>query len=437
MADEKSLQECLAYFQKRPVFARLFEGFREKYRSYGCCAGNVQVSGLDEKMLGDLEGFMQKNYHGKKCVKITVRQFAQALQESRFSDVGLEELIEAYFDEPLLSKKEQRDAVEKSWEKLIRERLEKAKIPLSQRWLNELLTAARERETFNKSLAFIKKQAGAENPDFATARALIDLGVRILELLPAQPQRSLAVFAAGLTGDPHAFDRGRMERAFLRLLVNWMQPESSDGQVRSVLAEQKLFLSVGLLNNDVSNYVMTLGLRAWKENGEEHLGMAGYFEEKEPVQISLSVLAKWKEVRCPNDRLYMVENPSVYAVLCERWNEEQALVCVGGEPHLSHYVLLDLLAPDTEIWYAGDFDPEGLLIADRLANYYRGKFHCWRMSAQDYQVSKPLKSIEERRLKKLESITIPALRETAAAIKITGLAGYQENLLQNYIDDLI
>ena len=59
------------------------------------------------------------------------------------------------------------------------------------------------------------------------------------------------------------------------------------------------------------------------------------------------------------------------------------------------------------------------------------------MSAQDYQVSKPLKSIEERRLKKLESITIPALRETAAAIKITGLAGYQENLLQNYIDDLI
>ena len=150
----------------------------------------------------------------------------------------------------------------------------------------------------------------------------------------------------------------------------------------------------------------------------------------------MSDIVQWTEVCCPNDRLYMVENPSIYAVLCNHWREKQAIVCVAGQPNLSVYELLDRLSPGTEIWYAGDFDPEGLQIAERLADYYNGVFNYWRMSAEDYSKSCPAKPLNDERLKKLEKIKDPRLSETVDAILSKKAAGYQEKLLHDYIKDM-
>lgn len=314
--------------------------------------------------------------------------------------------------------------------------MDEAKSRTSECWLKELLTAVLEQDASNKSLAFIRKQTRPAEPG-AEVRAFLNLGRRILDSLPAQPERYMAVFAAELTGDPHAFDRGRKEQAFLRILLDWMQPQENDRQMQPVIAEQKRYLRAGLLINDVSNYVMTLGLRAWKRNGEEHMGMKEFFAEREPVQLPLADIVRWSKVRCPNDRLYMVENPTAYAVLCERWQGKQALACVGGQPRLSVYELLGRLVPETEVWYAGDFDPEGLLIAERLSCYYKGSFHLWHMRAEDYYASNPVKSLDDDRLKKLENLSDPMLRKTAEAIAEQRVAGYQEKLLQRYIDDIV
>lgn len=435
MDSENNLQACLSFFRERPVFDEILVQLREKYRSYGRCAGSAQICVESEEALADLEGFMRKNYHGKKKVRITARQFAAALQESRFSEFELEELLENYFDEPLLSKKEQQEAIKQSWQALIEESLDEAKSRTSECWLKELLTAVLEQDASNKSLAFIRKQTRPAEPG-AEVRAFLNLGRRILDSLPAQPERYMAVFAAELTGDPHAFDRGRKEQAFLRILLDWMQPQENDRQMQPVIAEQKRYLRAGLLINDVSNYVMTLGLRAWKRNGEEHMGMKEFFAEREPVQLPLSDIARWSEVRCPNKRLYMVENPTVYAVLCAHWQGKQALACVGGQPRLSMYELLDRLTPDTNVWYAGDFDPEGLLIAEHLARYYNGPFHFWHMGVEDYHDSHPVKPINDARLQKLRRLSDPFLQRTAAAIREQAVAGYQENLLQRYVGDI-
>ena len=48
---------------------------------------------------------------------------------------------------------------------------------------------------------------------------------------------------------------------------------------------------------------------------------------------------------------------------------------MNGQPRLSSLLLLDLFAKaKMEVWYAGDFDPEGLLIAQKLKQYYQGEF---------------------------------------------------------------
>ena len=110
-------------------------------------------------------------------------------------------------------------------------------------------------------------------------------------------------------------------------------------------------------------------------------------------------------------------------------------MCMNGQPRFSSLLILDLLAQSgTEVWYAGDIDPEGLLIAQRLKRYYQGEFHCWHMSADDYEMCMSAEEISQRRQKMLEKVEDPQLKETAEALQKSGKAGYQENMLQVYLE---
>lgn len=59
-----------------------------------------------------LEGFFAKSYHGKKSVTVSAERFSQALLSSRFSNMTPEHLLELYFREKLVGKKEERQLEE-------------------------------------------------------------------------------------------------------------------------------------------------------------------------------------------------------------------------------------------------------------------------------------------------------------------------------------
>ncbi|MGI6006115.1 MAG: DUF2399 domain-containing protein [Ruminococcus sp.] len=107
---------------------------------------------------------------------------------------------------------------------------------------------------------------------------------------------------------------------------------------------------------------------------------------------------------------------------------------MNGQPRLSSLLILDLLTKGgTKVWYAGDFDPEGLLIAQKLKQYYQGEFHYWHMTAADYEKSRSREMISPRRLKMLDKIWDEQLTETAEAVKTEKTAGYQENIWSVYL----
>ena len=60
-------RECLDYFEEKAVFVRLLKGFKEKYASFGSFSGTVELRNLTSVDVENLEGFFQKNYHGKIC----------------------------------------------------------------------------------------------------------------------------------------------------------------------------------------------------------------------------------------------------------------------------------------------------------------------------------------------------------------------------------
>ena len=104
-------------------------------------------------------------------------------------------------------------------------------------------------------------------------------------------------------------------------------------------------------------------------------------------------------------------------------------MCMNGQPRLSAVLMLDLLAAaGVKIYYAGDFDPEGMLIAQKIKKYYQGEIIYWNMSAEDYERSKSKEMFTEKRLKMLDHIEDMELLETAEALRKCKVAGYQENL---------
>lgn len=462
-ADERLKKECLQYFRQRPVFGRLLRGFREKYRSYGKFAGTVILKNLKQTERDDLEGFLLRNYHGKKSASVSAERFERALEESRFAGISGKDVLELYFQEPVQGKKEQRQQEEQQWENLLsRVKSENAQAGLSIQWISEMQMQGGAAEEFS---VYLKKRYRESGKGFAEAERLLRLGMRILDALPAGKMtaraserrnrekkientaegkgiRYLAVFAAEITGNPHAFDDGTKDGKYLELLVRWyvrhlkLESESSGLEKWAefpAYRKQRLYLRAGILRDDVSNYALAAGVRAEDRERKLHAGMEGFFEEGEPVQIPLSVIAEWKSAFCPENRMYIVENPSVYAVLCGKWNRRCGLMCMNGQPRFSSLLLLDLLAESgTEVWYAGDIDPEGLLIAQRLKRYYRGKFHLWHMAAEDYKICISGEELSQRRIRMLDRVDEPELRDTAELVKRKGKAGYQENMMNCY-----
>ncbi|MCD7743712.1 MAG: TIGR02679 domain-containing protein [Lachnospiraceae bacterium] len=459
---EKMTAECAQYFREQPVLNRLLKGFREKYLSYGSFSGSVILRNLKEEDRDVLEGFLGKNYHGKKSASISAAQFRKSLSESRFGGISPEALLRRYFGEELIGKKERRLAEREAFDAVF-DRMQKkyAGTPAGS-WIRELcadkVRNVREADPGDFETAKRSQSAGSapgriwywlmnryreggRNPEVLEQD--LDMGSAILNAFPCRKGETeyLAVFAARLTGNPHAFDDGGEGGQLLSLTILWelegQNPDSMDEMIFPALRKQRQYLAAGILRDDMSNYAMLSGVRAQKKDGSWHTGMEGFRTEGEPVQVPLSVIAGWERVECPDNRIYIVENPSIYALLCQRWKGTRACMCMNGQPRLSAVLMLDLLAKaDAEVYYAGDFDPEGLLIAQKVKLYYAKKngrsLHFWHMSAEDCRASLSDERISDKRLKMLERVTDPELKMAANLLFEKGVAGYQENIWERY-----
>ena len=417
-------KECLEYFHQSPVWKKVLKGFRKKYSSYGRFGGKVVLKNLKSQDIEELEGFFGKSFHGQKSVTVSAEKFRQALEASRYKTITPECLLENFFEEPLRGKQEQ---------KLLRER-EKEKI--WQKFLNDYKGTAIERAA--ELLRNIVKDSDSQ--ELAEWDRTMRLGSEMYNHLPYRQDNKLylAVFAAMLTGNPHAFDNGTVAGNFLYQMIQM------DLEIRKIKIEfseifpaykrQKSYLMAGIMLDDISNYAMLYQVQAVKKDGNLHKGMEGFASEQHIVQVPLAVIAEWESLHCPQDEIYIVENPSVFAVLCGKEktrNARRAYMCMNGQPRLAGLMVLDLFAKSgIRVYYAGDLDPEGILIAQKLSQYYKGEFHYWHMETADYEKCRSEEVISPKRMKILERITDGRLKPVVDRIEEYGTAGYQEMLVE-------
>ncbi len=239
-----------------------------------------------------------------------------------------------------------------------------------------------------------------------------------------------------LTGNPHAFDNGTVDGEFLYQIIQMdlkiRETEIEASGIFPAYKRQKSYLMAGIMLDNISNYAMLYRVQAVKKDGTFHKGMEGFAEEYHSVQVPLGVVMEWDMLLCSQNEIYIVENPSIFAMLCgkEEKTDDKSYMCMNGQPRLASLVVLDLLKKSgTRIYYAGDLDPEGILIAQKLCQYYEGDFRYWHMEVSDYEICRSEEIISPRRMKILERITDERLRPVVSMLEQYQMAGYQEKLM--------
>ena len=108
-AGNELLQEAVQYFREQKGFARLARLFVDKYRSLGRCGGTVRLTSLTGSEREFLGHIFRRDYGRQQSAVVSLEKFQQALDKTRFAGVTLEELLEGYTGERLITKAEERE----------------------------------------------------------------------------------------------------------------------------------------------------------------------------------------------------------------------------------------------------------------------------------------------------------------------------------------
>ena len=230
----------------------------------------------------------------------------------------------------------------------------------------------------------------------------------------------LSVFSTTISKDPHYFD---LETKASNLLIKYLSILKEIDIPKTRTEKISLLKKCNIIIDSYSNFVITYNL--WGENYLDILSL-----RQEPVLLNINNILNLKRLYTKNKKIIILENPSVLDYIA-RNNTDYGIIIGGGNPNAALYELLDKFY-DHEFLYNGDYDPEGLLIADKLSKKYKN-LKLILYSEKLFEKAKSNKRISDARIKILDNLTNIELMKIGELIKSTRSIGYQEEI----IDDLI
>jgi len=423
--EDELLLEASRYFSGSG-FRRLFEGLREKYQSLSRLGGSITIPELTEEEAQSLEGFLQIEVKQGGKLSVTVRQINKAMERTRFAGCRLEELITMVLSDTLISNKERKTREEEEREQHFLQFERICRGTPAGRWLEGGLIKGNALNTmmmrdYNSSPDWLKEQLPVISDGLNRLPVFSDTYLR------------LPVFSASITGNPHYFDEGKRSLTYLLHGIHFLLGESSLPKT-ALEGRNELLYRAGIIKDDLYNWVLCFGVRGYDLGGQPHRGMEEYVKRRETQILTLQNLSLLKSAVPAGQQVYVVENPAVFSRLTEQKQSDFTCICSGGQLRLSVLVLLDLLAESGSIiYYSGDFDPEGLSIAQKLVSRYGDQLKLWCYETELYLKSMSSETISESRLKMLNRLTDQRLAALGALLKEYRHPGYQENIMEQFV----
>lgn len=423
------MKDRLEVFREEPGFVKLFTLFKEKYRSLGRIGGTVSIQTFSNEEVESIAGFLGQSVD--KLVekgKISLLDFEKELPQTTFAEYSLIQLLEEVLGESIYTKLE-----ESTWqEKQENEFLQKLRLmnpegdwwwgwleskPLDSRWVWSLYRQDSE-GLFEKLI-------------------MVSNAFRILPSRYAKYER-LSLFAQRTTGNPHFFDLGQLTG---RLLLCWMQVDQQSkglrvsGMPKTTEEVNELLTQYGLMRDDLWSFVTCRGFLAEGEDGI-HPVWKSAAETDTVLNVPIKELLKLSRIfPYKGKSVWVLENSGVCSTIIDEV-PSAPIICTHGQFRVASWIFLDkLVQSGCHLYYSGDLDPEGILMAQRLKSRYYNSVTIWRMNLDSYKKTISEEDISNR-LTQLESITAFDLVEVVKALKERKKAGYQEGIVGLLIQDI-
>lgn len=424
------LDESVKYFKNNKAYKRIFVELRRKWKIYGKPSGYAIIKNATQEEKEAIKLVMGKSCDGPD-IKLKVSEFEAALRETKFKDIGLQELLEAYFSESMVTNKnaqqEKANNKRKFFDDIKEEIADKYKNTGATLWLQKVLS--------EKKYGYSLLIAEYERSEIEAKTILFNVFQAIdkLQRLGHQKVR-LAVLSAEVTSNPHYFDRGSRGGKLLIHALSFINHIPETQNAEEILT---LYYSSGIQLDDISSHTALYGINLYTEQGR-HLAYETFIKEREPYIVTLSNLNKIVKADCKSMVVFALENPMVFSHLCESLTDPMvSMLCTSGQMKTASLLLIDLLCgAGCKIYYSGDIDPEGLGIADRVIARHPEHIFPWRMTKEDYESSISNELLDDTRIKKLDKIKDKRLNGVVNALRIEKKAGYQELLIESLISDI-
>lgn len=404
-------------------FSEFMQLWKKQYEKYGTCKGSIDLV-LNDSNRECISGLMGKDYYGVDCVHITFRQLQKAILNTKYENCDFNEVLKMYFNQRVLTNKYRQEQEQMRVQNIFKQFFKQE--GKSQQWIYNTYT--------NRDSVYIRiVQASKENEQKCINTVCVVM--KALNHLPMwkNKKENISIFASYHTKNPHAFDKNTFAYyLMMHGIVYFLKVDFP----KTNLEQNEILYRAGLYQDGISNYCSVARLQAFNENNQPHLGWTGFYDSYEALNVNMDNLLHIHFITCC-DRVYIVENPSVFQALLKKIKKEKiekiGLVCTNGQLNYSAYLLLDILVnSNIEIYYSGDMDPEGLLIADKIKQRYPS-IKLWCYDVRQYEISKSKEQATDQRMHMLDALKDETLIRIGKRISENkNRVGYQENMIEEY-----
>lgn len=419
------MKESLDLINSNKIYKKIFLEVYSKYKKYGKITGSFTLKAATTEERQILFNFDSKVLtEGKAKIKCsTVRDlFNRKLKEYSF-----EELLVKVVGKELKTNKEVKDEEKEQEEKFYDDILKASDDGVGKQWFIEIL----DKKKYGYNIIVRKYKSEIRN--LKELKRKIILIINSLNKLPYlnNEYENIAVFSAVNTKDSHFFDSDKFTGRLFIKAISFILNKDDPKDINEI---NELYYEVGILKDEISNHTTIYGLNAFNMDSSEVKAVNSFNLWKEPLQISISNLLKIDYLEAINNTVFIFENPAVFHKILKVNGDNISLICTSGQFNLSSYILLNKIRNLKNIYYAGDFDPEGLMIAYKIKKRYKDKVKFLNYTRESYINTMSNNIIEEKSMSQLNKINCSELDEVINELRINKRAAYQELLIDEYLD---
>lgn len=443
------------YFKSSSGFDRFITKLYSKYKSFSKFSGIIKLDNLSSDEALALSKLFGTTYKEHDSISLSIKKFLSIMNNSRYEDFEIEILVQEYLNVTLVTNKERKDMCSQEEMEYYQSIIMDATNAYSDNGNKDITRNSHvnidnnssnyDNSNINSNYLKSGGSGNYSNSDFsgscwlesvitskgnpykliqqryhknklALRKELINI-ITLINNLPKE-KTLLPIYASTYTKDPHYLDFDNNHSTLFFYALSYI-----DKTEYPKLREEKIRLlsKYNIEIDNLSNFAITYNLLADKDYINK------FAQAKESLILNIQNIVTTNFFDTKLKKVFIFENPSILTEILMK-NIDVSVIISGGFPNTSVYLLIDrLLEMGNKLYYNGDFDPEGLLIAQKLKDKYGDKLELMCYSIEDYNNCISKKRISNSRLKKMNKINDKDLLGIKELVLNSQYAAYQEN----------